>query len=186
MDAFATFADLSLRLQRDFAPSEQGWVTALLEDAADYMRGVIGNQVYPPAQSTYIAYPTGGWVNLPQSPVQSVDSVERDGLDVKFERFQDSIKVDCREPVTVTFSYGVAVVPSDLRSFNCALAAQMMLTVESGLGLTAGGLSSVAIDDFKASFADAGASTGMYLTDASQTYLRNKYGTTAWVVGVGR
>lgn len=186
MQAFATFSDLGVRLNREFAPDEQAWVTSLLEDAADFMRGVIGNQVYPSRQSTYVAYPAGGWVDLPQTPVRSVDSVQRDGVDVTYERVQDSLKVDCREPVTVTFTYGLSTVPGDLVSINCALVSQMMLTVSAGLGLTAGGLSSVALDDFKAAFADAGAMSGLALTDATRTYLQSRYGSSAWVVGMSR
>lgn len=186
MDAFATFTDLGTRMKRDFAPAEQGWVTSLLEDSADFMRGVIGNHVYPSRQSTYTAYPTGGWVELPQSPVKSVDAVQRDGVDVTYERVQDSLKVDCREPVDVTFTYGLTTAPGDLVGINCALVSQMMLTIEAGIGLTAGGLSSVALDDFKAAWADAGAQSGMSLTAATEKYLVDHYGRSAWVVGMSR
>lgn len=183
MEAFATFFDLGLRLQRTFTTAEQGWVTALLQDAAAFMRGVMRNQVYPSQQSTYIAYPAAGWVALPQSYVQSVDSVARLGSNVQWEQHADSIRVSCSGPLTVTFTHGLTTPPNDLVGINCALAAQMMLTVESQIGLTAGGLSSIAIDDYKASFADGGIGTGLSLTEATRTYLEDHYGTTTWVVG---
>jgi len=186
MIAFATFEDLGKRLARDFTPIEQSQVTVLLEDAADFMRGVIGNQVYPSATATYVTSPVGGWVTLPQTPVRSVDAVTRDGVDLDWKQVQDSIKVVGCDPVTVTFTYGLASAPSDLIGINCALAGQMLLTVEAGLGLTAGGLSSVALDDFKAAFADAGAGTGLSLTDATRSYLQTNYGSRAWVVGMNR
>lgn len=183
MEAFATFSDLATRLQRDFTPVEQGWVTALLQDAADFMRGVMRNQVYPSQQSTYIAYPAAGWVRLPQSYVRSVDSVTRAGSNVQWVQDGDSIRVSCNDPVTVKFTYGLDTPPSDLVGINCALAAQMMLTIEAGIGLTAGGLSSIAIDDYKASFADGGIGTGLSMTAATRTYLEDHYGSTSWVVG---
>lgn len=185
MEAFATFSDLATRLQRDFTPAEQGWVTALLQDAADFMRGVMRNQVYPSQQSTYIAYPTAGWVRLPQSYVRSVDTVTQNSLPVLWVRSEDSIRVatNCNDPLTVTFTYGLGTPPSDLVGINCALAAQMMLTIEAGIGLTAGGLSSIAIDDYKAAFADGGIGTGLSLTPATKQYLEDHYGSTTWVVG---
>lgn len=185
MVAFATYVDLATRLKRTFTSDEQDWVTALLEDAADYMRGVMRNQVYPSAQSTYTAYLTGGWARLPQGLVRSVDSVtSTDGLPVVWKRREDSVQVtNPVDAVLLTFTYGLDAAPSDLKSINCALAAQMILTVEAGIGLTAGGLSSIAIDDFKASFADGGVGTGMSLTDATRQYLIDHYGQSAWVVG---
>lgn len=186
MVAFATADDLAVRLNRTFTVGEEAWVTALLEDAAEFMRGVMGSQVYPSTQSTYVAYPAGGRVTLPQAPVRSVDVVERDGvelvLDTDYTRRQDSLFVGCDDPVDVTFTYGLDAAPADLVSINCALVSQMMLTVSAGLGLTGGGLSSVAIDDFRAAFADGGASTGLSMTDATRAYLINRYGTSAWVV----
>lgn len=182
MTAFATYTDLGVRMKRTFTAAEQPWATALLEDAAALMRGVMRNQVYPPAQSVYVAYPVGGRVDLPQGFIRSVDAVTRNGVAVKFTRSQDSISVDGDVPVTVTFTYGLPTAPFDLIGINCALASGAILTVEAGLGLTAGGLSSVAIDDFKAAFADAGAQSGMALTDATKAYLIEHYGRSGWVV----
>lgn len=186
MDAFATFVDLGKRLNRVFTSDEQDWVTSLLEDAAEYMRGVIGSQVYPGRQVTYTTYASGGWVDLPQAPVKSVDAVVRDGSPVSYQLIQDSLRVPCDGPVTITFTYGLASPPADLVGINCALVSQMMLTVEAGIGLTAGGLSSVALDDFKAAWADAGAQSGLAMTDATRKYLVDNYGRSAWVVGTSR
>lgn len=186
MTAFATADDLAVRMKRTFTEGDQAWVTALLEDAAGVMRGVMRNQVYPSAQSTYLAYPTGGWVDLPQGFIRSVDAVTRDGDPVRFERVQDSIRVHCDGPVEVTFTYGLDTAPADLIGINCALVSGVILTVENGLGLTAGGTSSVAIDDFKLAFADAGASSGAALTDTTRDYLVQNYGRSAWVVEASR
>lgn len=186
MTAFATYEDLAKRMMRTFTQPEQEWVTALLEDAADLMRGVMRNHVYPATTSTYVAYPTGGRVALPQSFVRSIDSVQRDGVDVPYVRVQDAINVGSSDPVEVTFTYGLAEPPSYLIQINCALVSTVMLTVEAGVGLNAGGLSSVALDDFKAAWADAGASAGMVVTEHIRRYLEENYGSTAWVVEVSQ
>jgi hypothetical protein len=186
MTAFATAAELSVRLNRTFSAEEEVWVESLLEDAADFMRGVMGNKVYPSAQTTYTAYVSSGWVTLPQSMVRSVDAVTQNGAAITFTQFQDSIKVDVTGAIEVTFTYGVAAAPRDLVAINCALVGQQMLTVEANLGLSAGGLSSVAIDDFKLAFADAGASTGLALTANTEKYLKDNYGSSGWVVQAWR
>jgi hypothetical protein len=186
MTAFATYQNLATRMKRTFTTEEQAWVTSLLEDAADLMRGVMRNRVYPSTTSTYIAYPVGGRVALPQSFIRTVDAVARDGVAVTFTRYQDTVLVDSDEAVDITFTYGLATAPGDLLGINCAMVSGAMLTVEAGLGLTAGGLSSVALDDFKAAWADAGAASGMALTTATQTYLEDHYGTTSWIVEASR
>lgn len=161
-------------------------MTSLLADAAAYMRGVIGYQVYPARQVTYTAYPSGGWVDLPQTPVKSVDSVQQNGSAVSFERFQDSVRVFVNGPVLITFTFGMSSPPDDLKAINCALVSQPMLTVEAGVGLTAGGLSSIALDDFKAAWADSATASVTNITDATRKYLVDNYGRNGWVVGTTR
>ena len=187
MIAFATFSDLANRLGVVYTTAQQVQATLLLEDAATLMRGVMRNQVYPSRSSTYIAYPVGGRVTLPQTFIRSVDSVISSvGLAVVYTRRQDTIFVDTDNPVTITFTYGLAAAPLDLVGINCALVGQVLLTINAGLGLNAGGLSSVAVDDFKAAFADGGAGTGMTLTANTEQYLIDHYGQSAWVVEANR
>jgi len=162
-------------------------VTLLLEDAAALMRGVMRNQVYPSRSSSYLVYPVGGRVALPQSFVRSVDSiVDANGLPVAFTLVQDTVCVSSDVPITITFTYGLAAAPSDLVGINCALVGQVLLTINAGLGLNAGGLSSVAIDDFKAAFADGGVGTGMSLSANTEQYLIDHYGRSSWVVEASR
>jgi hypothetical protein len=185
MTAFATYTDLALRLNRTFTDPEQAWVTALLEDAAEFMRGVMnGNQVYPSSQSTYTAYPVEGRVILPQTMIRSVDAVVSPdtSLPVAFTYRQGIVFLTCDDPVDVTFTYGLDTAPQDLVNINCVLVSQQMTTIAAQLGLSGGGVSSVAIDDFKLAFADGGAGTGLSLTDSTTKYLERRYGTQAWVV----
>ncbi|NLA65401.1 MAG: hypothetical protein GX862_05645 [Leucobacter sp.] len=177
MTAFATYQELEKRMSRTFTTTERVWVTELLEDSAEYMRGIIGQQVYPPQQITFQGWPDRGWVDLPATVVRSVDAVTFDGQPVEWEQRLGSVRVGCNGPVAVTVSVGFSVAPRDLIALNCALVSSQLLLVEAGLGLQLGGLSSVAIDDFKVAFADAGERTGgMSLPDHQQEYLRNRYG----------
>lgn len=181
VDAFATYQDLELRLNRVFTEAERPWITALLEDASTYLRDdVLGLQVYPQATSTFTAYPDGVRVDLPQSPVISIDSVVRDGVtlvvDEDWYRRDNSIYLKDSHPVDVTFTYGYSVAPDSLRRWACVLVSQALLPLEQQLGLTAGGLSSVAVDDFKAAWADAGAESGITLSDRNIALLREQFG----------
>lgn len=184
MDAFASYADLGLLLNRTFTADEQPWITGLLESASAYLRDdVLGLQVYPQSTSTFTAYPDGGQVVIPNPPLVSIGAVTRDGVAVAYTQRDNSIWVDCDDPVDVTFTYGYLTPPDSLKRWACVLVSQALLTVEQGLGLTAGGLSSVALDDFKVAFADAGDLTGMTLSDRNIALLRQQFGArTGYVV----
>lgn len=182
MVAFATTAELGVRMNRTFLPGEQAWVTALLDDAAAIIRGEIGFPVYPSQTSTYLVYPVFGRVPLPPLTTAITTVAPTNGSTVTWSRFEDTLCVSCNTPMNITVTYGLATVPADLKAINCALASGAILTVEAGLGLNSGGTSSVAIDDFKVAFADGGASSGMTLTPSSKQYITEHYGRTAWVV----
>ena len=184
MTAFATHQDLAVRMKRTFTEDEKAWVTELLEDAASFLRGCIGRaQVYPVTQSTFTAWPLGGRVDLPQPFVVSVDAVTRGGVPEAFTRREDAVYVRYDDEHEVTFTYGLAEPPRDLVGYNVALVSQTVTLVEADLGVSIGGLSSVALDDFKIAFADGGALTGLALPEAQMRYLQNAYGSTGWVVG---
>jgi len=177
VDAFATADDLAARLNRTFTDDEAAWIDTLLEDASAYLReDVLGLQVYPQATATFVAYPGSGEIDLPQSPVVSVDSVQVNGTDTSYTRYDNTLYVGTNEPVSVTFTYGYEEPPASLKRWACVLVSQALIPLELKLGLTAGGLSSVAIDDFKASFADAGEATGMQLSERNITQLRAAFG----------
>lgn len=184
MDAFATYEDLELRLNRVFTEAEQPWITSLLEDASTYLRDdVLGMQVYPQSTSTFTAYPNGGRVELPQHPVISVDAVEYDGDEFDYRRHDNTLYMSVDGPVDVTFTYGYVAAPESLKRWTCVLVSQALLPLEQGIGLTAGGLSSVAIDDFKAAWADAGAESGITLSERNVKMLREQFGSRlGWVV----
>ncbi|MEK6310293.1 MAG: hypothetical protein V4737_06705 [Curtobacterium sp.] len=184
MDAFASVDELGTRLGRVFPDEQKPQITQLLEDASTYLRDdVIGQQVYPPRTATFTAWPDNGWIDLPQQPVTAVTAVTRAGNAIPFEWRPGVVRVDGDAPADVTFSYGYENPPESLKRWTCVLVSQTLTTLELNLGLTAGGLSSVGIDDFRAAFADGGASTGMELSQANQDRLRAQWGNTATVGG---
>lgn len=177
MDAFATHEDLSALLKREFTDAEQEWMTTLLESASTYLRDdVIGQTVYPQATVEYTDYPTSGRVDLPQFPIVSIVSVERDGTAIDYTYRPGYITVTGDDPVDITYTYGYTEAPARLKDLTCVLVSSALVTLEAQLGLTAGGLSSVALDDFKLAWADAGEQSGMTLPEIQKTDLRRRYG----------
>lgn len=185
MTAFATPADLATRLKRTFTDDEAAWVTVLLEDAAADIRLITGH-VYPSVTATFTAYPSDGWVDMPQRFVTSITAVERDGTAVTFTRHENSIRVDCDKAVDVTFTYGLTEAPRELLALNCVMVSQAITLVENGLGLKIGGLSSVALDDFKVAFADAGEMTGSTIPQITADRLAAVYQQGGYVVEANR
>lgn len=182
VDAFATVDDLALRLNRTFADgAETDWITQLLESASTYLREtVLGQQIWPQATGTFVAYPDGGSIVLPQSPVVSVgDVTDSDSLVLEVVRRDNTLTLvrdNQDEPVNVTFTYGYAAVPDTLVDWTCVLVSQTLVTLAQNLGLNAAGLSSIAIDDFKTVWADAGAESGFTLSDRNIRLLRDQFG----------
>jgi hypothetical protein len=198
VDAFATFQDLQARLNREFTVAEQSWITVLLEDASTYLReDVLGLQVYPQSTSTVEMFPDGGRVDIPNPPLISIGAVTRSGSPVEYVRRHNTVYVPIEyvpesvglggyveTPILVTFTYGYALAPESLKRWACVLVSQALLPLEQNLGLTVGGLSSVAVDDFKLAFADAGEMSGIALSDRNVALLREQFGVKqSYVVG---
>lgn len=183
MTSFSTPKALGEAMKRQFTGDETAWVQTLLDQAADYLRSLMqGAWVYPKRESTFVAYPSGGRVTLPQGYVRSIDRVERDGRPVSFTRFEDTVRIYDDAPVEVTFTYGLDEAPALLVGLNNAIVAQQIMLVEAEIGLSVGGLSSLALDDFKIAFADAGELTGLALPEHTRKLLAEQYGQTSWTV----
>lgn len=176
VDAFATVDDLAALLNREFTEPEEEWMTTLLESASTYLRDVVGQQVYPQATVEYTDWPTAGRVDLPQYPVVAVVAVERDGVGIDYTYRPGYILVTGDDPVDITYTFGHATAPERLRDLACVLVSSSLLTLENQLGLTAGGLSSVSLDDFKIAWADAGEQSGMTLPEIQKADLRRSFG----------
>lgn len=173
---FAESKDLATRMKREFTPTEHLWIDELLADATAYLQREIGQKVAPRQTVTFSDWPSAGWVDLPQWPVVSVDAVERSGAAVSFEERPGRVRVGSDAKVDVTFTFGYSEPPRDLTALCCALVSQQLLLVEADLGLSIGGLSSVALDDFKIAFADGGEGTGLTLPKVTLDGLKQAYG----------
>lgn len=176
MTAFATVSDLETLLKTTYTGDDKTQVEALLDAASGHLRFVIGQAVYPETTSTYTAYPSFGREDLPQWPVVSVGTVTRDGVAVPFTYRPGYIMVAGDDPVDVTFTWGLTAAPDELKRLTLVLAAQALQMFETTGALTAGGLSSLAIDDFRAAFADGGAETGISLTPHAERSIRRQFG----------
>lgn len=176
MTAFAEVEDLEVLLKTTYVGEDRDQIEALLDAASGHLRFVIGQDVYPATTSTYTAYPTFGREDLPQWPVVEVLSVERDGKPVEYTYRPGFIMVRSDEPVDVTFTWGLSEVPVELKRLTLVLAAQALQMFETTGALTAGGLSSLGIDDFRASFADGGSETGITLTSHAEKSIRRQFG----------
>lgn len=182
MDAFAVVADLEKLTGREFPDTQVEQIEGLLAAASTYLRSVAGQIVFPQATVTFTDWPTAGRVDLPQFPVVSVGSVKRDGADVEFTYRPGYITVCGDDPVDITYKYGYAVAPDRLRDLTCVLVSSALLTLEAELGLTAGGISSVGIDDFRLAFADGGVQSGMVLPKIQEDAVRAEFGRGGFVL----
>lgn len=175
-DAFATVDALAIRTGRTFTDEQKPQIEALLQDASDYLRGILGSHVTPP--KTFTAILPAGFTSLPAFTTQ-VTEVERHDVPLSGWTFDGAeVFVPGDDPASVTWNCGLSTVPAELTRWTIVLTAQALSTLELGLGLTAGGLSSLQIDDFRAAFADGGASTGMSLSDRAIGLLRDQFGWT--------
>lgn len=175
--SFATVDELQARMGEPFADEAKTQIGQLLDDATAVIRAEIGQHVAPKHTATFTDWPDAeGMIYLPQTPVRSVDAVEIDGAPVAFAWRDNYLRVNARGKVAVTFTYGFETVPSELSHWACVLAAGALKNLELGVGLTPGGLSSVAIDDFRAAWADGGDKAGMTLPAHVAHRLREAYG----------
>ncbi|MCS3426749.1 hypothetical protein [Leucobacter aridicollis] len=184
MSAFASVDEVATTLKRTFSGDEKVWVQELLEQSADAMRGMMSGQwVYPQRQSTFTAYPVAGRVTLPQGYVASVDDVRRNGAPIAWRRFEDTVMVSGDAACEVTFTYGLTECPKMLVGLNTVMVSSAITLVENDLGVSVGGLSSVALDDFKLAFADGGDKTGhLVLPDIQARMLEQRFGMTGHVL----
>lgn len=191
LDPLATPDDLSNRLGLDpYTGSEWDQVEALLGDASDELRSVLGQPVSRMTSTVTLFASRHGRVDLPAFPVVSIGSVELDGVvvDPGCYRVRDKtlhLPMVCRnDEVVVTFTHGWDEIPGELVKWTCVLAAAMKAGVDAtgSLGMIAGvGQSSEAIDDYQHTTQGPEASggeptSGLTLPPAIADRLRASYG----------
>lgn len=185
MTAFAEITDLETRLGSEFDPSAEDQVTAILDDAAAFLRSIIGSQVYPEATSTITLYQHAGdtWLTIPLSPVTEIVSASVDGVPADLKLIDGAVRVCGPAEVELTVKHGYTAAPDELVAWNCVLASQV-LGVLGELGtLGAGEVSSVGVDDYRKSFKQQSDKGAFSLPDRVIDMLRSKYGRGVEVVG---
>ncbi|AIX99778.1 hypothetical protein ART_0180 [Arthrobacter sp. PAMC 25486] len=184
MEAFATIDDLSTRVKRVYEDDEVPSVEAALEDASEYLRDLIGQNVYPQQTATFrTRVRAGDLLDLPQQPVVAVDSVTIGGSAVVADMADGGFYVHTSGIAEVTFTYGFSEVPGALKLWTCVLASQAIELVETLGTLGTGGLSSTGVDDFRRAWADAGANAGYALPERQEVKLVERYGRAVFVTG---
>lgn len=184
MEAFATADELGKLLNRTFSDEEKPHITALLESASTYLRSdVIGAQIWPPRSITFRGWPDSGCVPIPTRFVQAVTAVTTlDGTPVPFQYRDDLIVRGLRaDTVEITYLDGLGraddrdTIPAGLTRWNLVLVSEVLVTIAQNLGLGAGGISSLSIDDFRMAFADGGDAAGMQLSQRNIDLIRSQY-----------
>ena len=184
----ATVADLAGRLgttaPTDGTPAHTQMQTALA-DASDDLRGVIGQAITYGTSTVEVRATPGGYVRLPAVPAVEITSVLDGGVAVDYWRQVDTatLLVPSRygRTITVTYSHGWQTIPGELVRWTCVLAAAYLAAARSGnLGLS-GGLSSVGVDDARASWATnvGEQGEGVSLPPRVEARLRATYGAPA-------
>lgn len=185
MAAFATVADLQTVTKKTYTGADIAWVTELLVQSSAHLRTIIGWQVYPPTPMSYRTrirayefYP------LPVQPSTLTGVALTDGTPVVTETFDGGFEPETGGTAVVTFTAGYTAAPPDLKSWTTVLASQVIDVVTKLGMLSSGGLSSVAIDDFKMVWQQTGENTSGYgIPESVAVRLKEAYGSSSYVTG---
>jgi hypothetical protein len=185
MASFAAVADLEKATKKSFTGQDVAWVTELLEEASAHLRTIIGWQVFPPATMSYrTRLKACEFYPLPVQPSELVGVALTDGTAVGTDTYDGGFEPDKGGTATVTLTAGYSSCPPDLKSWTVVLASQVMDVVTKLGMLSSGGLSSVAIDDFKMVWTQTGENTAGYgIPEAVAVRLKEAYGSSAFVTG---
>jgi hypothetical protein len=190
LPALALAADLAERLNiaEPTGDTKVQWDDALL-DASSAVRDAIGQPITPGTSTLKVAINEYGFGLIPLSPVVAVTAVvDRNGVTLPadgtgyevtdqrltiFPRWATLNPWASTDPIyLVTVSHGWDPIPGEILRWVYVLAAAQIAAATHGhLGI-AGGVTSVAIDDGKVTYADV---AGM-IPDRVQERLRSTYG----------
>jgi hypothetical protein len=183
LDSLATTTDLPTAWQAHASAQRALDVaSASIRDAAGVPISEVDATVTTPA-------PVSGTVLGLPSPVTAVSAVLVDGTVVTdYQNLGNGLWRRCgwaREPVpvTVTGTFGLAVVPADIVDLTCQLAVAWLQHQAEGGGSTAG-LTSAAIDDARETYSDefAGQISPTYIPEATRNWLAARFGGGVFVV----
>lgn len=185
MVSFATVADLQTATKKTYTGSDIDWVTELLAQASTHLRTILGWQVYPVTTMSYrTRIKAYTFYPLPAQPATLTSVVLKDGTAVVTDVYDGGFEPETGGTAVVTFTAGYAAAPPDLKSWTVVLATQVIDVVTKLGMLSSGGLSSVAIDDFKMVWTQTGENTSGYgLPETVVVRLKEAYASSAYVTG---
>lgn len=115
MAAFATHADLAVRLGETLTEAEQTRATALLGLASDVIRQAARQRI--DRETSTIIVNAVGRVLLPQRPVISIDSVEAEGSTLDWDLDGDYLSGPwVGRTIEVTYTHGFDPVPDAIKA----------------------------------------------------------------------
>lgn len=180
----ASTADLSAR----GVTGSNERLTLALTVASSVIREAAGSAISAVVGTVTVPAPRGKLLTLP-SPVRSVTAVVVDGAEVDdwYEvgngLYREHGWAAMPVPVTVSATFGLAVVPADIVDLTCNLAKAWLDHTDGGGGSVAG-LTMVAIDDARESYTDeaAGQVSPVFLPAATREWLAARFGGGAQVM----
>lgn len=195
--SFATVAELSARLGKAFSGAAQVQAEALLLDASDHLRMLIGQRLTSGSAVVTFKHRVGdSRLVLPQWPVQAVDEVRVNGqITTNYELVDGALELQEYGPldssnhtffvgarfgfvtIQVSFRYGFTKVPGDLRTWTCTLVSQALAQLEALGAIGATGLQSERLGEYAVNFATTGTGAeAFYVPPATVERLRASYG----------
>ncbi|MGV8973366.1 MAG: hypothetical protein ACOH10_13675 [Rhodoglobus sp.] len=184
LTALATVADLSGRLGV-VPPSNPSvaytQMSLALEDASSDLRGAIGQALNFGTSTVSVWATPDGYVRLPAVPAITITLVLDEGVAVDYRKVDSAtlyVPSGYARMLDVTYTHGWATIPGELVKWTCVLAAASLAAAQTGnLGMS-GGLSSVGVDDARATWAtNAGEQgEGVSLPERVAERLRATYG----------
>ncbi|MFE3495264.1 hypothetical protein ACFXOS_19695 [Streptomyces sp. NPDC059175] len=187
LDPLATVADLDIR-GLVIEPGEETLAGTFLDVASTAVREAAGVPISQTTSTVTLEGEAGQWLTLPGLPVISVTSVELDGEPVTDWRLRTSrlwraagwTACDGPSEVEVTYTHGLAVVPSDIVDLVCRMVAAALKSSraeEDGTGIAADKVvTSERLGDWAATYASDGRLTEMDLPQYWRERLEARFG----------
>lgn len=187
LPSFATPADLTGLLNIPaYTGSQLVQAQMWLDAASGEIRSVLGQDITLVTNTAVLPGVEDYWLELPQRPVVSVQSVLMDGAAVtdykligfklyRWWGWQDLFIIYEPRTITVTYTHGYSVTPPDLVNLCASLASVGMAQASSGtLGPTPG-VTAEEIDDYKVGL-NPEAPPVLTIPPGTVARLRAKYG----------
>lgn len=161
---------------------------ALLAAASDAVRAAAGAHISQ-ATSTVTIGAWSNWIDLPDAPIQSVESVKIAGEEVSgWYKVDASIRIPAGiswmpVEVTITYTHGYPTVPADIVDLVCGMVG--MAISDPGYG-SARNVQKVQVDEASETYFRSATPSPMTIPAALAASLRTRFSTGVYVVGSRR